>query len=472
VAILTKQKKIFMKLITTLLFILITQFALGQERIKRIDSLLSSLYSQEKINGNFLVAENGKVIYSRSFGIANESTKEKLNENSIFNLASVSKQFTAMAIMILKEKGKLNLDDEIKKYIPELSIYSGVTIRHLLNHTSGLPDYSKLLDSLWDKTKIANNKNLVALFSKHKPTILFKPNAKYIYSNTGYAMLALVIEKASGYSYSDYLNKTIFKPLKMKNTFVYTARLTPKHISNLATGYMPDSLNKYVIPDSINETKFVYYCDGIVGQGRVHSTTLDLLKWDRALYTNKLLSKEGIKEIFEVATLEDKSKTKYGFGWIINENADFGKTTSHDGSWPGYKTHIDRYIDNDKTIIILQNHEKVTIPIKSIRNILYNKPLAIQKIRTEIKLTNNQLQKFVGIYEIQKGVEMNISLNNDQLFTQLTGQNALPIFAENEMLFFLKIVDAQIQFEKNEAEEIIKLYLLQNGNKKEAKRKE
>ncbi|WP_336516554.1 serine hydrolase domain-containing protein [Pollutibacter soli] len=369
-----------MKLITTLLLLLLFGFpGFGQDRVQRIDSLLNSLYSQGKLNGNVLVAEKGKVIYSHSFGFANETTKVELNEKSIFNLASVSKQFTAMAIMMLKEKGKLNLDDEIKKYIPELTIYSGVTIRHLLNHTSGLPDYAKLLDSLWDKTKIANNNDVVTLLAKHKPTALFKPNTQYKYSNTGYAILALIIENVTGTSYSDYMNKTIFRPLKMRSTFVYTPRLTPRDINNFATGYMLDSLNKLVLPDSINETKFVFYSDGIVGQGRIHSSTLDLLKWDRALYTNKLLSKEGMEEIFEVATLEDKSKTKYGFGWYVEESADYGKITNHSGSWPGYVNFIERHVRNDKTIVILQNHVNPSMPIlEPIRSILYNKPLTIK----------------------------------------------------------------------------------------------
>lgn len=365
-----------MKLTILFALLLVGCLAFGQERIQKIDSFLSSIYSQGKINGNVLVAEKGKVIYSRSFGLANEITKEELNEKTIFNLGSVSKQFTAMLIMILKEKGQLNLDDEIKKYIPELSFYSGITIRHLLKHTGGLPDYSKLLDSLWDKTKIANNKDIVALLVKHKPTALFKPNTQFRYSNSGYALLALIIEKVTGSTYSDYANKAIFRPLKMSNTFVYTPRLTPRHINNFATGYMLDSLKKVVLPDSINETKFVFYSDGIVGQGRINSTTLDLLKWDRALYTNKLLSNEGMKEIFEVATLEDKSKTMYGLGWYIEESADYGKITNHSGSWPGYVNFIERHITNDKTIIILQNRVNPFMPIlQPIRNILYNNPV-------------------------------------------------------------------------------------------------
>jgi len=460
-----------MKLKTTIALLLIGHLAFGQDRIQKIESLLNSLYSKEKINGNFLIAEKGKVIYSHSFGLANETTKDKLNENSIFELASCSKQFTAMAIMILKEKGKLSLDDKIIKYIPELSNYNGVTVRNLLNHTGGLPDYMELMDSLFDKSKIANNKDIIKIFSKYQPKILFEPNTKYEYSNTGYALLASIIEKASGLTYADYLSKTIFKPLKMKNTFVYTRRLSPKKINNYALGYVySDSLKKYFLPDELKETNMVIWLDGIVGDGTVNSTINDLLKWDRALYTNKLLTKEAMKEVFEVATLKDESKTKYGFGWGIDDNADFGKITSHSGGWPGYVTFIERHITNDKTIIILQNHDNVSIPANSIRSILYNKPLPVQKIRKEIIITAEQLKKFVGVYEVEKGFEIKISLDKDQLFAQLTGQNAFPIFAESEMFFFLKVVDAQIQFGKNENGAISNLFLLQNGNKIEAKR--
>jgi CubicO group peptidase (beta-lactamase class C family) len=461
-----------MKIPNIIALLLIGHLAFGQDRIQKIDSLLNSLYSKEKINGNFLIAEKGKVIYSHSFGLANETTKNKLNENSIFELASCSKQFTAMAIMILKEKGKLSLDDKITKYIPELSNYNGITIRNLLNHTGGLPDYMELMDSLFDKSKIANNKDIIQIFSKYQPKILFEPNTKYEYSNTGYALLASIIEKVSGLTYADYLSKTIFKPLKMKNTFVYTRRLSPKKIDNYALGYVySDSLKKYFLPDELKETNMVIWLDGVVGDGTVNSTINDLLKWDRALYTNKLLTQEGVKEVFEVATLKDESKTKYGFGWGIEDNADFGIITSHSGGWPGYVTFIERHITNDKTIIILQNHDNVSIPVKSIRSILYNKPLPVQKIRKEIIITTEQLKRFVGVYEVEKDFEIKISLDNDQLFAQLTGQNAFPIFAESEMLFFLKVVDAQIQFEKNENGEILNLFLLQDGNKIEAKRK-
>lgn len=461
-----------MKLKITIALLLIGQLVLAQDnRIQKIDSLLNAMFAKKSLNGNILIAEKGTVIYKKSFGLANESTQEQLNENSIFELASVSKQFTAMAIAILKEKGKLSYDDKLSKFFPELYNYDNVTIKNLLQHTSGLPDYMELMDGLFDKSKIATNKDMIALFAQQKPNLLFEPNSKWEYSNTGYALLGSIIEKVSGMSYGDYLKKTIFSPLKMTNTFVYTRRYAPKKVSNYAYGYVyNDTLKKHVLPDDFYATKEVIWLDGIMGDGTVNSTVNDLLKWDRALYTDKLLSKAGMAEVFEMGTLSDGSKTNYGFGWMIEQHKDFGKLANHGGGWPGYKTFIDRHIDNDKTIILLQNHDDVALPIKSIRSILYNIPLPVQKVRKEITLSNEQLQQFVGVYEIQQGFEMRIIIENNQLFTQLTGQSPFPLFAETETLFFLKVVDAQLQFEKDEKGAVSSAFLLQNGNKIEAKK--
>lgn len=460
-----------MKLQITLLLLFLAQLMIGQDRIRKIDSLLNTYYASGKINGNFLVAEKGKIIYFKSFGYANEEKKELLDTNSIFELASCSKQFTAMSILLLKEKKKLNLDDEISKYLPELSNYKGITIRHLLNHTGGLPDYMELMDSVYDKSTIATNNDIIAVFTKHQPEVLFAPNTKYEYSNTGYALLASIVERVSGISFADFLGTNIFKPLNMTNSFVYNRRQTPKQITNYAFGYIySDSLKKYVLPDEIPETKFVYWLDGIVGDGCVNSTVTDLLKWDRALYSTKLLSKKTTKELFTVAKLNDKSKTNYGFGWQVDKHPVYGKLASHTGGWPGYLTFIDRHLSNDKTLIFLQNHNDASLPIRSVRAILYNRPLPVVKARKEITLPITQLEKLVGVYEVEKEFEIKITLDNNQLFAQLTGQKAFPIYPETETLFFLKIVDAQLQFYQNEKGEFVKLNLLQNGNTAKAKR--
>ncbi|RZK39310.1 MAG: serine hydrolase [Pedobacter sp.] len=460
-----------LKLSATLLVLLVVQLGIAQDRVQKIDSLLQSLYAAKKINGNFLIAEKGVVLYQKSFGLANESTGEKLNENSIFELASVSKQFTAMAVMMLQEKGKLKLDDDFTKYLPELSQYKGITILNLINHTSGLPDYMSLMEKVFDKSKIAGNREIIQAFVKNKPAVLFEPSTKYEYSNTGYVFLASIVEKVSGNSFAEFLTKNIFSPLQMKNTFVYNRRWKPKKVDNYAFGYLySDSLKKYILPDEFEPTKVVVWLDGVQGDGTVNTTSADLLKWDRALYTNKLLSPDGMKQLYETPTLKDGSKTQYGVGVMVDNNAEFGKIINHGGGWPGYKTFIDRHIDNDKTIIMLQNHEEAVNPLRSIRNILYNKALPVQAAKPEIVLSKEQLQKFVGNYEVQKGFEMKITLEGNQLFTQLPGQQAFPIFPETETLFFLKVVPAKLQFEKNKNGEVTTAYLMQNGNTLAAKR--
>jgi CubicO group peptidase (beta-lactamase class C family) len=464
-----------MKQKITLIFILIVQLTFGQDRTQKIDSLLMSLYNAGKLNGNVLIAEKGKVIYSRSFGLANEKTKEELNENSVFGLASVSKQFTAMAIVILKEQGKLSFDDKITKYLPELTAYDDISIRNLLNHTSGLiPNIDELKDTKEAKEYLATklvgnwvtNKDVVAFLSIYKPKLRFRPNEKWEYCNTGYVLLGSIIEKVTGLTYTDYLNQVIFKPLEMNNTYVYSPGLIPDKINNRTYDYIySDSLKKFLSVDSmINKINVKMAIDG---GGSLYSTVNDLLKWDRALYTDKLVSYSSLKEIFEPSILKDKTKTSYGFGWFIQENPNYGKFVVHDGKDRGYLTCIVRQIDHDKTIIILENYSPGMFPIDAINHYLYDN-ITLHK---EITLTNEQLQKLVGTYEIQKGVEVKISLDKGQLIGQVTGQVDYPLFPESELLFFLKEVDAKLQFEKNKAGEISCLYILQGGNKTKAEKK-
>lgn len=438
----------------------------GQNRIQKIDSLLNTLHSSGHINGNFLVAEKGKVLYKKSFGIANEETGKSLNENSVFEIASVTKQFTAMATMILHEKGKLNLDDEMSKFIPELAFYKGITIRHLLNHTSGLPDYMELFEKTFDQTKIATNADIITIFSQRQPKVLFAPNTKHEYCNTGYALLASIIERASGDTYPDFLQKAIFKPLKMSHTFVYKRRLAPKKIENYAYGYVySDSLKKYVLPDDLQQTKFVIMLDGVVGDGGINSTVNDLLKWDRSLYTEQLLSKKGIAEMFQTTTLTDNSQIDYGYGWQIENHKEFGKIVYHGGGWPGYATFFARHITDDKTIIILQNHDNINLPLNPIRNILYGK-----NDSKKITLSIEQLQKFVGAYELQPGFIIEIERLNDQLYGKTTGQPTLELTIETENSFLLEEIGAQILFNPNPDETVKSLTFSQDGRKVEGKK--
>lgn len=440
-------------------------------RIQKIDSLFTSLSAKQEFNGNVLIAEKGNVIYKKSFGLRDETKKLPLDDNSIFELASVSKQFTAMAIVLLEQKGKLKYDDPIAKYIPELGFYNEITVRQLLNHTGGLPDYMQLIGTKGDTTKINTNKDIITLFAKEKPAADFTPGSKFDYSNTGYALLASITEKASGTTYADFLADNIFKPLKMNNTFVYTRRLAPKKIDNYAYGYVFDANHKKILPDNDPNNNYVICLDGIVGDGTVNSTTTDLLKWDRALYTDKLVSKKSLELVFTPPVLPDNEKTNYGFGWMVNKSDDYGKIANHSGGWPGYVTFIEREMDNDKTIIVLQNNETGLSFTNNVRRLLYGKsPVIVKDTHTEITLKEDQLKSFVGEYELQPGYNMAITFDNGQLYTQLPGQQKFPIFPESENTFFLKVVKAQLVFEKNDKGSVTTAILKQNGNEMAAKK--
>ena len=461
-----------MKKIFLILLVLIANNLLAQ-KTQKLDSLFQKLISNKEFNGNVLIAEKGKVIYKNSFGLANETSKEKLNENSIFELASVSKQFTAFAIVILKEKGKLKYEDKIGEILPQLSFYKNITVRNLLNHTSGLPDYMKILDSLliddtWDnKTKIATNKDILDVYEKHKPSLLFEPNEKWEYSNTGYAILASIIEKVSGKSYAEFLKSEIFKPLKMNKTFVYTRRLKPQNIKNYAFGYVySDSLKINQLPDQVKGLDiYVYTLDGIVGDGTVNSTIEDLLKWDRSLYTHQLVSKNGIDEIFNNATLNNGTKTKYGFGWFIDNNESFGKIINHSGSWPGYISYIERHIDNDKTIILLQNNDNrnTKIPSKLIRNILYNiKP---------VTFSVDYLHKISGDYQTEQGNIKKVLFVNGKLYIPMSAEDKFELEPITKTLFTVIGFSPEVRYEfVFENEKVIKYIVTQpeQGVKREA----
>ena len=454
------------------IFLVPSLYLSAQDKAHPADSIFSSLYAKNKFNGNVLLAENGKIVFQKSYGIANEKTNEPLSENSVFELASVSKQFTAMAIMMLKEKGKLALDDSIGKYIPELGFYGNVTIRNLLNHTGGLPDYMDMvMNEYYPKKQIATNGDMIRLFAQQKPAKIFSPGTKYEYSNTGYALLASVIMRVSGMSYGEFLQKNIFAPLKMTNSLVYTRRYAPHTVNNYAFGYVYSATKKkWVLPDEEPETEVVIWLDGIVGDGSVNSTTNDLLKWDRALYTNKLVSAAGMKEIFAPVVLPRNRISQYGMGWSLDSTKNCGRFVSHTGGWPGYATYIERQIDNDKTIIILDNHGDDNFPFFAVRKILYGQSLTPKK-RQEITLAPEKLPEYEGEYELSETVSIKIFMQDGKLKTQLTGQSAFDIFAESADNFFLKVVDAQLEFVRDANGKIIKLILHQNGRNQQAYKK-
>ncbi|GAB4051535.1 serine hydrolase domain-containing protein [Spirosoma litoris] len=359
-----KTATILVILTSLLNFIAQAQTNSPTELGKELNTLFASV---PDFSGVVLIADKGKPVYQQAFGYKNFEMKAPITTSSIFELASVSKQFTAMTIMMLKQQGKLAYDDLIEKYIPGLP-YPGITIRHLLNHTSGLPDYQDVMDKHWDKSKVANNADNIAYLIKYHPAKLAEPGVKYEYSNTGYMLLASITEKASGQDFIEFCRTRIFKPVGMTHTDIRT-RADKIKLPDMAWGYMyvPEK-KRYVRADSFPEFNYAIWLGNRKGPGRISSTVGDLLKWDRALYTNQLVSQQTLKEAFTPAKLNDGSLTHYGFGWELKQNAKLGKVVWHDGDNPGYKTQIMRFIDADKTIILLCNnaHEKLPVILKAI----------------------------------------------------------------------------------------------------------
>lgn len=443
-----------MKKLTLLLLFSITMVISGgcetknekrdNAKADQLNILFKELFEKGKFNGNVLIAENGEVIFKKSFGLANEQTKQKLNLDSKFELASVSKQFTAMGIVQLKKEGKLSYNDKISKYIPELNKYDSITIHNLLIHTGGLSDYMELANAHWNKSNIATNDDMIKLFEKFNPQKEFEPGEKWSYGNTGYMLLATIIERVSGKTYGNYLKDKIFTPLNMNNTFVYRRWYKPQKISNYAQGYIySDSLKRKILPHEYGEDHMSVYLDGIVGDGMVNSNVYDLLKWDRALYNNKLVNEEERKRIFSSYKLHDGTQTKYGYGWKITDSKIYGRMASHTGGWAGYTTYIQRHLDNDKTIIILQNNEsaKAEIPLRDVCKILYN-----QTVEKPIDIDIATIKRYNGVYLDKKGKEYNIDIINNELVFIINPELKLKLIAVSNTKFILDRATPEVTF--------------------------
>ena len=346
------------RLVLTILFVIVFgTIAISQQAAKlpkpeQIHSLVRYYEEDRGFNGNILISENGRIIYENSTGWADNSRGIPMTINTPFYLASVSKQFTAMAILLLRDRGQLNIDDKAVDYLPELGPYaSKITIRHLLNHTSGLPDYFAMG---WDEPGLTN----ALLFEKLQDNtrqLNFRPGHKYRYNNTGYVLLSLVVEKTSGMPYYKFIDTYICDPLGLEDTWVYDLRNNARNQNLKAIGY------------EYNMRKENDYYLLTTGDGGMYSNIEDLYTWDRALYSNDLVSQETIMEAFEPLILANGSSENYGFGWNIGSNLN-GKSVYHSGGLAGFRTYIERQVEADNTIIILNNNS--FDDITEMRNIL------------------------------------------------------------------------------------------------------
>jgi CubicO group peptidase (beta-lactamase class C family) len=431
----------------------------------RIKEYLDGQQKFFRFNGNVLVAEKGKVIFQRSYGYADFNAGRTLNDSSVFELASVSKQFTATAILMLRDQGKLKLSDSLRKFFPELP-YHNITLYHMLTHTSGLPDYETHMNKGWDKSKIAFNTDMIAFLAKERPPIDFPPGTKWEYSNTAFAMLASIVEKVSGQSFSEFLERSVFKPLDMKSSRIYNTRRSEKDtIANYAYGFMyNDVLKRYILPDSIPALDFVRYLDGLQGDGVVNSTAGDLVKWDRAIKNHTLLNIETQREMLAGHELVDTTnKFYYGYGVFIR-----GKIIEHSGGWPGYVTNLARDTEKDQTFIVLSNNSSESGAIaRALQEIMSGRPVVMPYEHKEITLDSGIVRRYAGSYD-----DFSIQASGNRLYKVLRSGRRIEFKAESVSRFFRTgNNDEQMEFETDITGNVVKAWRIYYGVKTELKKR-
>lgn len=399
--------------------------------------LFDSLYRQHRINGDVLIAQKQKVHYSSTLGLAEKESQTANTVSSSFELASISKLFTVISIMQLKEQTKLSLDDNVKKYLPEF-IYSEITIRHLLTHTSGMKDLEIFLPQA-KKTpdKVFSNNDILTTLAELNPPLKSQPGEKWKYNNISYNLLALIIEKVSGLSYRNYVSEKILAPANMKSTCLKLenqtcSRLKVPKAYRFANYFNADVSNVDTLINSDFQIKvFKKNFSCFYGSDNYFSTATDLLLLDKALYSNSILSAQSISEMFAPSQLSNGQKitlrksgqenTMFGLGWFITEIDSVGKVVWHDGTNPGCETVFLRNISKQQSIIILDNFESEGIQklAFAVLNQLNNKATHLPAV---------SLTRIFGQTVSLKGVEEGL-----KIFTAFKPQTEKYFYDENSL---------------------------------------
>jgi CubicO group peptidase (beta-lactamase class C family) len=295
-----------------------------------------------------MIIKEGKVVFAKGYGLADVEEKVPCSTNTNFRLASVSKQFTAMSVLILVEHKQLSLDEPLTDCFPEFPAYGRqINVRHLLTHTSGLLDYEDLIPKGTEIPVL--DRDVLRLLMKQDKTY-FPPGSKYRYSNSAYSLLALIVEGRSGNTFARFLKENIFRPLKMDHTLAYEQGLSV--VPNRAYGYSPEGSSFKRTDQSLTSS--------VLGDGGIYSSVADLYRWDQALYTDKLISRKLLKVAFTPGPATEHPDTGYGFGWFIGQYRGL-REIWHSGNTIGFTTRIARFPDKKFTVIVLTNRNEAKL---------------------------------------------------------------------------------------------------------------
>ena len=399
-------------------------------------------------------------MYKKGFGYADVKNKILITPDTKFRIGSVSKQFTAAAILKLQENGLLNVNDKLSKFIPDFPRGDEVTIHQLLTHTSGIHSYTSRPDFIDNVTKTVSPDTLVNLIKKDPYD--FSPGEQLLYNNSGYFLLGYIISKVSGKSYDAYLKESFFDPLQMNNSGVHYAAIK---LENEAKGYSKNN-NTY-------DVALDWDMSWAGGAGALYSTLEDLLKWNQALYNGKVLNQKSLDAALTPVVLKNGEEPSMRYGYGLGFAKYRGEEIiSHGGGLNGFVTQLAYYPKEKLSVVMFSNTDEPDVNFdanKVAEAFLWDK-LDKQTSFAQSSVKPQNLQLFTGRYEILNAGVLTISTENDKLYAQLSGQSKFEIFPMSENEFFWKVADAKIKFISNEKGEMIQGVLSQNGQELKAKK--
>lgn len=404
------------------LFLLFSLLATGQDISRELDSLMEKQFKANEPGAVALVVKNGNPVYRKAFGMADLEHNIQMAPEHVFGIGSMTKQFTAVGILMLMEQGSLSLEDSITKYITGYPTQGhAITIHHLLNHTSGVKSYTEL--QKWRKIwrNDLTTQEMMDVF-KDEP-MDFAPGEQWHYSNSGYFLLGVIIEEVSGMTYGEFVEKKIFEPLEMRNTYFGShSRLIP----NRAMGYQ--------FGRELRNAEYLSHTQPF-SAGAIMSTVDDLSKWQRAIQSNTLVKKETIEKAFTNYPLNNGKPTYYGYGWMLDEiNGSF--TREHSGGIFGYSSN-GIYLPKEEVYVVVLSNCNCNSPVEvstRMAALAIGKPYP--KLIDKVKLDEKYAKSLVGIYNFEDGTSRQITFEGGQLYSQRVGSNTkLKIFSQSKTSF-------------------------------------
>jgi len=432
-------------------------------RVAGIEKLLEAHTKRAGPGCVIAIIKDGEIIYERGYGSANLQYGTPITPLTVFNVASAAKQFTAISILLLVKEGKLSLDDDVRKYIPEVPDYGKViTLRHLMHHTSGLRNYEDLIEMAgWRMEDVHTREHMLHLIARQKE-VNFAPGERYVYCNTGYILLAEIVARVSGQSFREFTDRNIFKPLGMTNTHFHDSHTFI--VTNGAASYYFHGNGSY---------RNAFSNSSVVGGGGLYSTARDLLKWLRNFDHGQVGGSQVLKQMHERGVLNSGKTIPYGGGLFIDRYKGV-EIVGHGGGTGGWRSDTIRFPIQGIGLVLLGNVDTVDnyeVPRRIAELFLETKdePKTNSRARRLTRLESAALEAFVGDYELQ-GLSVTVRVDNQKLMARAVGQPEVELVAESENEFLIQENQSRVWFERDDNRKVTRFILEQDGESQPAPR--